>query len=72
MRRDAIMEVEVAPYGFVLIGTRKLPVRKPDRRRAIASTDAGPASSAGRHANTGTVEPNHKGIEDLFREARAG
>lgn len=72
VRGDANMEAEDARYGYVLIGARKLPVRKPDNRRAAASVGAGAAVSARQRPNATAAEPNHAIIEDLFREARDG
>jgi hypothetical protein len=56
----------------VVIGARKLPVRKSESRRVIAS--AGVASVVGDRVrpNARSAAPNHEIIEDLFREARDG
>lgn len=72
MRGDATIEAEGARYGYVLIGARKLPVRKPDSRRAMTSIDSGSAVPARPRANAASVGPNHEVIEDLFRDARDG
>jgi len=71
-RADAPLEARNAEYGYVVIGARKLPVRKPDPRRAIASVDMDAAVAARPRSRAATAAPNHEIIEDLFREARDG
>ncbi|MEC4718154.1 hypothetical protein RY831_03275 [Noviherbaspirillum sp. CPCC 100848] len=71
-RGDAGLEAADARYGYVLIGARKLPVHKPDSRRALASGDAGATISARVCVNAVSTVPNYEVIEELFREARDG
>lgn len=71
-RADVPPEAENAEYGYVVVGARKLPVRKPDTRRDTADVDADAAGAIRPRGNMALTAPNHEVIEDLFREARDG
>lgn len=59
-------------YGYVVIGARKLPVRKPESRGVVASAGVDTTVAGRPRANVRFATPNHEIIEDLFREARDG
>ena len=71
-RAEVPLEAGNAKYGYVVIGARKLPVRRPDTRRVIADVDVDAAVATRPQGNTALAAPNHEIIEDLFREARDG
>ena len=71
-RADAAPKAGDTEYGYVVIGARKLPVRKPESRRVVASACVDTAVADRPLANARFAAPNHEIIEDLFREARDG
>lgn len=71
-RADAPLETGDTEYGYVVIGARKLPVRKPESRRVVASPSVDTTVAGRPRANARFAAPNHEIIEDLFREARDG
>lgn len=70
VKGDSNSDAVAAKYGYVIVGTRKLPVRKPETSHSAA---AGAATMPNANLNASRPsEPNPEIIEDLFREARSG
>lgn len=72
LSKNAHLDADEARNGYVIVGSRKLPIWRVDSDHLRTSTNYVVVGHT-RPGTTGvTVELNHKIIEDLFRETKEG